>query len=103
MNWPLWKVTTPSCPLALAKSIPIAFAPVSVNSTICVSSTTLSTGMSIIAIIAFRRAISSGEPLSQIAFKRRSIAIDGVDRLAERLVARPRRLGRLSRAGRCCR
>ena len=27
MNWPLWKVTTPSCPLALAKSMPSAFDP----------------------------------------------------------------------------
>ena len=58
------------------KSIPIAFDPVSVSSTICVSRITLSRGMSIIAIIRFIRSIRSGEPLSQIAFSRRSIAIE---------------------------
>ena len=58
---------------------------------------TLSSGMSIAAIIAFIRAMRSGVPRSQIALRRRSIAIpastdwpSGVSSLPGACVRRPR-------------
>ncbi len=76
MKAPVWKVATASWLLVLLKSRPTFLAPVSSSSTNSVSKSTLCTGTSIWAILSFRLAIRSGDPLRMIAFRRRSTAIE---------------------------
>ena len=64
--------------------MPRSLAAVSVSSTICVSSSTLASGTSILAIFALYRSTTSRRTGRMIAFSRRSTPMLFVDLLAER-------------------